>query len=148
EPGSIAYLIPSAWHIQGALNIQALEQSLNELVRRHESLRTTFQEREREPEQVIHPPRAARLPLIDLQGLPEAARQPLARHLAAREGQQPCDLARGPLFRTALLRLQPADHVLFITMHHIISDGWSQVIFLRELTALYQARVINRPAPL
>src|SRR5581483_12134387 len=95
----------------------------------------TFQEQAGRPVQVIHPAEAFCLPVIDLRGLVSAEREDEARRLARQEAQRPCSLAEGPLLRTVLLALDAQDHVLCLTMHHIISDGWSNDVFERELTA-------------
>ncbi|HEX2188119.1 MAG TPA: amino acid adenylation domain-containing protein, partial [Longimicrobiaceae bacterium] len=108
-----------------------------ELVERHETLRTTFAEREGEPVQVIHPPAPVPLPLVDLRGAPGGGSQ--ARRLAAEEALRPFDLTLGPLLRSTLLRLGDEDHVLLFTMHHVVTDGWSMDVLVRELSALYAA---------
>src|SRR5690242_18124566 len=141
EPGSPAYLISGALRVDGQINVQVLERSFQELIDRHESLRTTFEERDGQPMQVIHPAGPSRLPVIDLQGLGEEQREQQARRLVSQEGQRPCDLATGPLLRTALLRLEQQEHVLLLTLHHIITDGWSNGVLMRELTTLYQAKL-------
>nr|QEO74126.1 condensation domain-containing protein [uncultured bacterium] len=147
EPGSTAYNMPSPIRLRGALDRSALERALGEIVRRHESLRTTFAEREDEPVQVILPPGSFHLPLADLSGLPEEVRAVEARRLLI-EDKQPFDLERGPLFRAAQVRLAPEEHLLLLDMHHIVSDGWSFGVFYRELAALYSAFVEGRPSPL
>ncbi|HZO71745.1 MAG TPA: amino acid adenylation domain-containing protein, partial [Ktedonobacteraceae bacterium] len=148
EPGGTTYLIPRTRRIYGALDVAVLERSLAEVIRRHEDLRTTFQEQAGRPVQVIHPAEAFCLPVIDLRGLVSAEREDEARRLARQEAQRPCSLAEGPLLRTVLLALDAQDHVLCLTMHHIISDGWSNDVFERELTALYRAFTAGKPSPL
>ncbi|BCL83211.1 non-ribosomal peptide synthetase [Ktedonobacteria bacterium brp13] len=148
EPGSTTYLIPHIQSFSGALNVQALERSLHELVVRHESLRTTFEERSGQPVQIIHPAPRFTLPVLDLSGLATEHREREALALAEQEVQRPCDLTQGPLFRTYLVRLEPQKHLLTLTQHHIITDGSSIVILARELTTLYQAFVAGLPSPL
>jgi NRPS condensation-like uncharacterized protein len=149
EPGNPAYLIPGALRMDGKINVQALECSFQELIDRHESLRTTFEEQANQPMQVIHPAGPYyTLPVIDLRGLETEQRERVARLLASQERQHPCDLTTGPLLRTALLRLGSQEHVLLLTLHHIISDGWSNGVLVRELTTLYQAFVSGEPSPL
>ena len=148
EPNSATYNVPTVVHLGGSLDIAAFGHSLNEIVRRHEVLRTTFAVVDRQPVQVIGPACAIRLPLIDLQNLPAAEREAVARRLAQAELQQPFDLAHGPLIRTSFLRLAPDDHVLLLTAHHIVCDGWSMGIFVQELAALYAAAVAGRLAAL
>ncbi|MCA1603334.1 MAG: condensation domain-containing protein, partial [Acidobacteria bacterium] len=113
---------------------------------RHESLRTSFTVVDGSPVQVIAPTLSVELPVIDLSGLPEAEREAEARRLTTAEAQRPFDLARGPVFRVSLLRLNDEQHVLLITMHHIVSDGWSIGVFMRELTALYEAFSQGQPS--
>ncbi|MBV9774815.1 MAG: amino acid adenylation domain-containing protein, partial [Gemmatimonadetes bacterium] len=146
EPGSAAYHLPSALRLRGPLDTAALRASLDALVARHESLRTTFAERGGVPVQVIHPPAPVPLPVLDLRELPEAERE--ATRLAAAEAQRPFDLARGPLLRSTLLRLADDDHVLCFTMHHVVSDGWSMGVLVREVSALYNALSRGEPSPL
>jgi amino acid adenylation domain-containing protein len=147
EPGSTAYNMPSPFRLRGPLDAAALERALGEIVRRHESLRTTFAEREDEPVQVIAPPAGFRLPLADLSGLPGEARAAEERRLL-REDRRPFDLAWGPLFRAALVRLAAGEHLLLLDVHHIVFDGWSYGVFYRELAALYGAFREGRPSPL
>jgi amino acid adenylation domain-containing protein len=146
EPGSSAYNMPMPVRVRGRLDRAALEQALDEIVRRHESLRTTFAEQDGEPVQVIAPPESFSLPLADLSGLCEEVRRAEERLLA--ESRRSFDIERGPLFRAALVRLDPEEHVLLLDMHHIISDGWSFGIFFRELSTLYGAFLEGRPSPL
>jgi amino acid adenylation domain-containing protein len=130
----------------------ALARCFLEIERRHESLRTVFAPGEPFPLQVILPPGERPFPLIDLSALPAERREPAAWELAREEGRQPFDLGAGPLWRTSLLRLasdrEAGDHLLLVTMHHIISDAWSLGVFYRELGALYAAFVRGLPSPL
>ena len=106
---------------------------------RHETLRTTFAERDGAPVQVIHPPAPVALAEQDLRDLPEAEREAAAERLAEEEALRPFDLERGPLLRGTLLRLGEDDHVLLFTLHHVVSDGWSMQVLVREVSALYGA---------
>ena len=148
EPGSIAYHLPSALRLRGPLDARVLERALGEVVRRHEALRTTFDESGGEPFQVVHPAGAARLELTDLSGLAPAEREAEALRLAEEEAQRPFDLRAGPLFRSRLLRLGEDDHVLVLAMHHVVSDGWSMEVLSGELGALYEAFARGEPSPL
>ncbi|MEW5927966.1 MAG: amino acid adenylation domain-containing protein, partial [Gemmatimonadota bacterium] len=139
EPGSAAYNMAFALRLRGALDVPALRGSLDALVRRHEALRTTFAARDGRPVQTIHPPAPVPLPVFDLGPLPGWAREAEAERLAAEEALRPFDLETGPLLRSALLRLDDADHVLCFTMHHVVSDGWSMQVVVREVSALYSA---------
>ena len=147
-PGNPAYNIALGVRLKGRLNVAALERSLGEIVRRHESLRTTFTARGGTPVQVIAPELEVRLTLEDLSALAEAEREAEAERLAAAEARRPFDLERGPLIRAVLLRLGAEDHVLLRTVHHIISDKISEDIFVRELATLYEAFSAGRPSPL
>jgi amino acid adenylation domain-containing protein len=146
EPGNLFYHLPNAIRLTGMLDAGALEHSLREIFRRHEILRTTFARRDGRPVQVVAPFREFTLPVQDLTNVPDP--KYAAHELAAQEAHEPLDLERGPLVRVRLLRLGAEEHVLLLTMHHIISDGWSMTIFFRELATLYQARVAGRAASL
>ena len=147
-PGSSTFNIPVAWRLGGALDAAALERALGEIVRRHEALRTTFAEVDGAPVQVIAPFGGFALPIDDLSRLAEADREAEVRRRAGEEARRPFDLSAGPLFRAALLRVDEEDHVLLISMHHIVSDGWSLGVFFRELSALYGAYHEGRKSPL
>ena len=144
EPGAPLYNLPSAVRMQGPLHIEALEAAFNDIVQRHEVLRTTFHTVDGRPQQIIHPAMPIRIRLEDLRGLPEEARWSEAQRRAQRFAQQPFDLSRGPLLRVTLYRLADDDHLAVIVMHHIISDGWSIGILHRELAHCYQARIEGR----
>ncbi|HEX9936743.1 MAG TPA: condensation domain-containing protein, partial [Longimicrobium sp.] len=148
EPGSAVYNIPVAWRLEGALDGAALERSLSEIVRRHETLRTTFAEVDGSPVQVIAPFGGFALPVEDLSGLSEAEREAAVGERIGQEARRAFDLATGPLFHAALLRLHPEGHVLMLCMHHVISDGWSMEVFFRELSALYAAYRDGGDSPL
>ncbi|MFL5358380.1 amino acid adenylation domain-containing protein, partial [Archangium sp.] len=139
EPGSPVYNIPHALRMSGQLDTQALRQAFEELVRRHESLRTTFAAHDGQPLQLIAPTLSVPLEVHDLQDVPAAEREARAQDLVRQEAQRPFDLARGPLLRAALLRLGADDHVLLVTQHHIVSDGWSMGVLVREVASLYAA---------
>ncbi|HEV2736643.1 MAG TPA: amino acid adenylation domain-containing protein, partial [Longimicrobiaceae bacterium] len=148
EPGSGLYNIPVAWRLGGALDEAALEHALGEIVRRHEALRTTFAEVDGSPVQVIAPFGGFALPVEDLSDLSEADREAALRRRAGEEARRAFDLSAGPLFRAALLRLGAEDHVLLLSVHHIVSDGWSMGVLNRELSALYAAYRERRESPL
>ncbi|MCP4662605.1 MAG: non-ribosomal peptide synthetase, partial [bacterium] len=147
EPGSTAYNLPFPARIEGELEVAVLERCLNEVARRHESLRTTFAARDGLPVQVIHPPAALRLPVVDLAGLAEPDREARVTALIRAEVATPFDLERGPLWRTRLLRLEQTRHVLVQNMHHIISDGWSVGVIFRELATLLEGFSAGMAAP-
>ncbi|HEX7242003.1 MAG TPA: amino acid adenylation domain-containing protein, partial [Longimicrobiaceae bacterium] len=143
EPGSPAYNLPFTLRLRGALDEAALGRSLDALVRRHESLRTGFAEVDGEPVQVIRPAGDAVLATVDLRGLPCPERE--AVRLAGEEAASPFDLSRGPLLRARLLRLRDEDHVLCFTLHHVVSDGWSMDVLVRDVSALYGGRGDSLP---
>jgi len=138
-PGGHLYNIPAAVRLTGPLDAAAFERSLDEIVRRHESLRTIFVAIDGRPLQSVLPPKSALLRLIDLRSLPEDEREQEAVRLATEEARAPFDLERGPLLRASLLQLNAEEHVLLLTLHHIISDGWSLAVLFHELSALYEA---------
>lgn len=133
------YNVPAAIPLRGSLNLAALEQTFNEIVRRHEALRTTFAMVADQPVQVIAPSLSVSIPVIDLRQLPKAERENQARRLSAEEAQRPFNLSSGPLLRVKLLWLDEEDYLLVLTLHHIVSDGWSIGVLVRELGALYTA---------
>ncbi|MGH9333665.1 MAG: amino acid adenylation domain-containing protein, partial [Vicinamibacteria bacterium] len=140
EPGNTAYNMWQAFRLEGPLDEQALERSLRELVRRHESLRTTFVESDGTPLLSIAHDATFPWTRSDLSGpLSSDAKEIEAERLVREEASRPFDLERGPLFRVLLVRLGPEAHVLVLCMHHIVSDGWSLVVLVKELSALYRA---------
>lgn len=148
EPGSPAYTISHPIRLRGPIDIPALEAAVTEVVRRHESLRTTFGSRSGHPFQVINPPESVRLPVVDLSGVQSDERERrLFQHLRE-QTRQPWNLARGPLIRVRLLRLAPKEHVLHLTLHHIVGDGWSKALFSREVTVLHHAFHAGQPSSL
>ncbi len=146
-PGSIAYNLPTAFHLRGPLAPAALAAALAEIVRRHEALRTVFTEREGgEPEQVVLPFAGFPLPIVDLSALPDP--QKVARRLIHEESRRPFDLGTGPLLRAFLLRLGSKTHSLLLAAHHIVGDGWSFGVLGAELAALYRASSSLPPLPI
>jgi amino acid adenylation domain-containing protein/non-ribosomal peptide synthase protein (TIGR01720 family) len=140
EAGKSFYNLPGAIRLKGKLNVAVLEQTFNEILNRHEALRSTFTEVQGQPIQVIASPVSRlHLPVIDLRELPQSDREAAVKQLSAKEAQQSFDLERGPLLRTSLLQLSEEEYVLLLTMHHIVSDGWSIGVLARELAAIYEA---------
>ncbi len=140
EPEVPAYNVPIALHLHGDIDLELLERAVNEIIRRHAVLRTTFGLVDDAPQQFVAPSLHLRCELRDIQQVPEAERAAVAGRLASIEAATPFDLVRGPLLRVLLLRLAPHEHVLVITMHHIVSEGgWSMNVFLGELGSLYTA---------
>lgn len=148
EPDSPAYNIPRPLRLQGQLNTTALHQTLNQIVARHDILRGSFDLVDGHPVQLIAPRLEIELPIVDLTSFSKDAREAEVSRLAIADAQTPFDLTRPPLFRVGLLKLGELDHVLLLTMHHIVSDGWSLGLFVKELAAIYQAVSRNEPAPL
>jgi amino acid adenylation domain-containing protein len=148
RPGQPFYNLFTAIRLTGPLNPAKLKRSLNEVVRRHEVLRTTFAEVNEQTVQIVAPMLTMTLPVQDLQSLSESEQDARIRQLAAEQAQQPFDLTQGPLLRVTLLRLGEEQHVFLLTMHHIISDLWSQRVFMRELLTLYDAFSADRPSSL
>ncbi len=137
EPASIAYNMCTPFRITGRLNAIALEQSIDETVRRHASLRTTFVSRDGQPVQVISPSRVLALPIVDISSLPDTECEAVAQRLIREGSDRPFDLANGPLLRTVLLRLGAADHILLMSLHHIIFDEWSMQVLIRDAAEIY-----------
>jgi amino acid adenylation domain-containing protein len=148
EPGSAAYNCPAAVRLNGRLDVEALKQTLNELIRRHEVLRTAFPSLSGRPAQQISPAGEFDLSIVELDYLASDEREVAAIRLAEDEAKQPFDLARGPLVRATLLRLDEDDNVLLMTLHHIVSDGWSMGVLINEMASLYTAFSERRPSPL
>lgn len=148
QPGSSAYNEFAAFRLVGALDIPVLEQSIDEIVRRHEILRTTFRTVGENPVQEIAPAQTRKLPVMDLSIWPESEQKAELQRLVDAESRHPFNLAEGPLLRVALLKLGEREHILSVTSHHIILDGWSIGVFLSELTELYNAFRAGRPSPL
>ncbi|HLL47967.1 MAG TPA: amino acid adenylation domain-containing protein, partial [Longimicrobiaceae bacterium] len=148
DPASPLYNMPAAFRLHGPLDAGALERALAEIVRRHETLRTTFTSEAGEPVQVVSPPGAWRLEVEELGGLGEAEREAEVRRRVQAEAVRPFDLAAGPLFRALLLRCGAEEHVLLLCVHHVVGDGWSMEVLFRELDAVYSAFLRGEPSPL
>ncbi|MFL5384881.1 MAG: amino acid adenylation domain-containing protein, partial [Longimicrobiaceae bacterium] len=148
QPGTAAYAVARPLQIHGPLDTAALERALDALRARHETLRTTFAEREGGPVQRIHPPLPVPLPVDDLSSLPEEAREAEVRRRVDADANTGFDLEAGPVFRARLLRLAEDEHVLLLCMHHVVTDGWSLGVLQRELGALYAAFARGRSDPL
>lgn len=164
DPSNPFANLPFTLHFTGDLDIPALERSLNELVHRHAALRTTFDIVAEKPTQIIHPTMNLPLSVVDLrsrsvsvraasltgegQSLSQAEQQITVQKLSQKEAHESFDIVRGPLLRTTLLRLSENRHILLITLHHLITDGSSMVIFLQELGAIYQAFSQGKSSPL
>ncbi|NNB93013.1 amino acid adenylation domain-containing protein [Corallococcus exiguus] len=148
EPGNPFYNVPVAVRMRGRLDVAALHASLNEVVRRHEALRTRFVMSDGAPFQQIVPHLTLTLAREDLSALPGGERETQALARTQEEARTPFNLAEGPLIRFRLLRLEATEHLLLLTLHHIVADGWSMGVLVRELGALYAAFAQNRPSPL
>ncbi len=146
RPGEATYAIPAALRMSGPLDAEALRRALEEIVRRHEALRTVFARSGGRPVQVVRPAERLDLP-VEAAAAGEDPDDALRARLD-REASRPFDLERGPLFRAALLRLGADEHALLLVMHHVVSDGWSMGVLLRELAALYAAFAAGGPSPL
>ncbi|MGZ3459932.1 MAG: non-ribosomal peptide synthetase, partial [Archangium sp.] len=139
---------PAALRLEGTLDVAALEKSFNEMLRRHEGLRATFHHEQNVTGQRIASAVSLPLQMVDLTAIPEGERETESKRLAIVEAKRPFNLSRGPLLRVTLLKLAEREHVLLLTMHHIISDGWSMGILIREVAALYEAFTAGRSSPL
>ena len=148
EAASSVYNIGAVVRLAGRLDEAALTRTLNEIVGRHEALRTTFAEVDGAAAQIIAPALALTLARHDLSALPPAEREAKAMWLAQDAAQAPFDLRRGPLLRAGLLRLQPQQHLLHLSLHHIVTDGWSMGVLVAEIGALYGAYAQGQPSPL
>ncbi|MDF0674714.1 MAG: amino acid adenylation domain-containing protein [Nitrospira sp.] len=148
EPHGASYNLPIALRLSGRLDVAALERSVNELVRRHEVLQTIVSLSDGQPVQTVTPASTMSVPLVALDHLSGSEREAAVLRLATDEAQRPFELAYGPMLRVTLLKLDAEEHVLLLTMHHIVSDAWSSHILVREMTELYIAQVQGRPASL
>jgi hypothetical protein len=148
EPGNPFYHCAAALRVEGDLDVAALERALGEVQRRHEVLRSVFPTLDGRPLQLVRPATPLRLAVQDLSALPHEQREPAAVRLAQDEAQRPFDLAQGPLMRAGLLHLAARDHVILLTLHHIVTDGWSVGVLVREVSALYAAFVRGEASPL
>ncbi|HYO56343.1 non-ribosomal peptide synthetase [Archangium sp.] len=148
EPGSALFNVPLALRIKGRLDAEALEKSLQEIIRRHEVLRTNFVATEGRPVQVIHPDVVFQMPVVELSSLLEQEREAEVQRRADADAQKPFALEKDPMMRAQLLRVSAEEHVLLLSMHHIVNDAWSGGIFLRELGSLYQGFTMGSPVSL
>jgi hypothetical protein len=148
EPNSAALNSAAAVRLCGPLDLPALQHSFSEIVRRHEPLRTTFELREGEPIQIVHDASECRLPVLDLSPLPAAQQEQELDVVMRNEAERPFVLAEGPVFRTTLIRLGEEHHILQIVMHHIVTDGWSIGVLVKEVAALYRLYIKREAQPL
>ena len=144
DPAAAAYTMPMARRLKGALDVPALRAAFNTIVARHEVLRTVFALEGEEPVQVVQPALVLDVPIVDLGVLESAEREARVRGAVEAEANRPFDLARGPLIRASLLRVAADDHVLLVTLHHIVADGWSVGILNHELEECYAALASGR----
>ena len=147
-PENPFYNVVTTLRLTGSLNLTALEQTFNEIVQRHETLRTTFAAVSGQPVQIISPAFKTHLKLVDLQHLPPEQRQTEAHKLTAAESLRPFNLSTGPLMRVTILRLTETEHILLLNMHHIAFDDWSIGVLIRELEAIYTALINQQLSPL
>ena len=147
-PGNGIYNVPTVIRLTGSLKLAALEQTFNEIVRRHETLRTTFIVSDGQPLQAIAPSLTIPLSVLDLQQLPDDEQEVKAKCIITAEIEHPFDLSSGPLLRVILLVLSETEHILLLNMHHIICDDWSMGVLIRELGTVYAAFAQNQPSPL
>ncbi|WP_157657032.1 condensation domain-containing protein, partial [Burkholderia ubonensis] len=148
EDTGAAYHIPGALRLRGTLDVDALRATLDRIVARHEALHTTFASANGQPVQVVRPASAFTLGHVNLEDTPAADREQVLGELASHESHAPFSLEAGPLIRGVLVRLQPDEHVLLVTMHHIVSDGWSIAVLVREVGTLYAAFSTGQADPL
>ena len=148
DRGSPYYNIPTAIRITGPLDVQVLEDALNEIVARHEALRTVFIARDGEPYQVVYPEMRVQIPVVDLRDRPAEEREEEAMRLAREEARRSFDLSTGPMFRVLVIRLDAEDAIVVLNLHHIIADGWSMAVLVREVAILYDAFSRGKPSPL
>ena len=148
QPGSPLYNIPIAARLEGPLDAAVLEQAVNQIICRHEILRTRFDLHNGEPVQIVEPALTLKLPVVDLQAQPQNGRETEARRLSAEEARLLFDLKRLPLLRVKLLRLAASEHIFLLTVHHIVFDGCSLTLFFRELAAIYERLRAGNPAEL
>ncbi|HWW76696.1 MAG TPA: condensation domain-containing protein, partial [Pyrinomonadaceae bacterium] len=148
QPNTSLYNSQRVLRLSGDLDVKALGLTCDEIVRRHEALRTTFAAVDGRPVQVIHPPAPVPLPIIDLSDLPAEEWPAQSERLAEEEARRPFDLEGGPLLRVVLVRLSEREHVVLFTTHHIVADGWSMGVYVHELVTLYAAYMEGRPSPL
>jgi amino acid adenylation domain-containing protein len=145
---SSLYSLPAAVRLTGRLNLQALEMTFNEICRRHKSLTTTFPTIEGQPVQMVNPAQPVSIPVTDLRGWSVEEREAEAQRIVNLEARKPFNLATGPLLRVQLLQLDEEEFIVMLSMHHIIADGWSMDVLIREIMVLYQAMAGGEPSPL
>jgi acyl carrier protein len=148
DPGSPTYNMPTLVRLTGRLDLDVLRRCFDELIDRHETLRTGFVASDGQPAQAIVPAVPVELPVEDLSDFPAAEREAEAMRRAREESWRPFDLGHAPLFRARLYRLGPEDHLAVVTTHHIVSDAWSTGVLVRETAALYEAFSAGKPSPL
>lgn len=148
EPDTTAYNIAIAWRFSGNLEIAVLKSCFNTIVQRHEILRTAFVAVNGQPTQVIIPELVLPLPIFDLRTVPELTRRTEVEKLTKQEARCPFDLTEAALLRVKLLQITDNENILLLTLHHLIADGWSRGVILRELTALYKTFLAKQPSPL
>jgi aspartate racemase len=148
EPGSALYNVPAAFRVRGRLDPALLERSFAGVIARHEILRTTFRAIDGEPMQIVSASSDFHLPLVDLSSLPPSTRDAEVARIIREESERPFDLRNGPLLRAALLELGPSEQALILSLHHIVTDSWSQEVLMRELTAAYSALANGSPLAL
>ncbi len=148
EPGSAVHNAPSALRLEGHLDDEALEKALSEIVRRHEALRTRFEIIDGQPMAITEVARPVKVTVVNLSHIPDEQRDEEIVRLAGEEARREFDLSTSPLVRATLLRWAPTSQVLLLTLHHIVFDGWSKGVLIRELLTLYEAFSASRPSPL
>ncbi|MDZ8090959.1 MAG: amino acid adenylation domain-containing protein [Nostoc sp. DedQUE05] len=148
EPNSSTYNIPLALRLVGNLNRAALEQSLQEIIDRHEALRTNFVTVDEQPIQIIHTQTNWKVSVLEWQNLSPSEQEIATQKLVQQQAIQPFDLAKGALIRATLVVLSQTEHILLVCMHHVVSDGWSMGVFVSELATLYKAYSQGQPSPL
>ena len=148
DPGTSVYNIPQAFELQGPLRIELIQRALQEIVGRHEALRTTFGSTDGTPLQLVAATLRVDLPTVDLRHLPQEERLAEAQRLADQEAREPFSLEKGPLLRASVLVLGDEHHVLLLNVHHIVCDGWSLALLFHEVSELYRAFAAAEPSPL
>jgi amino acid adenylation domain-containing protein len=148
EPQSLAYTTPNAFRFTGEIDVASLKKAFNEVVRRHEILRTRFPDQDGKPWQQIDPPGDFPVPYVDLTEIPENARERVGLRVAAEHESRPFDLRNGPLIRVLLIRITAQNHPILLTMHHIITDGWSMGVLANDFAEAYEAYRAGKPSPL
>jgi len=148
DPTSTSYSVPRALRIKGKFSVKALEETFSEIIRRHEILRTTFPVVDGTAVQMIHPPKPVTIPVLDFSHLDEAEREEELRQVIIEEGARQFDLENGPLLRLKVVRCGDDHHVLLLTEQHLVHDGWTQGVLIRELLTIYSAFAAEQPSPL